>query len=192
MDIAESVGLESILPLVSIVIAAVAAITTAGMAVETRRLGNAATKTLALQIAPMLGVRDVRVEFGVSSPTTVVLRENNSSSQLSSSSVRRQMAFTLVGSMSMRLEVTRIGAPSDRMKQRQMMQEGVMSPQAATAKQDVGRLLEHLPDDSTLEDIQYHLYVLEKIRRGQADVAAGRQYSGEQARQRLQQWLLQD
>jgi len=62
-----------------------------------------------------------------------------------------------------------------------------MSP--ATAKQEVAELLAHLPDDSTLEDIQYHLYVLEKIRRGQADIAAGRRYTQEEARQRLSRWL---
>jgi hypothetical protein len=31
-------------------------------------------------------------------------------------------------------------------------------PTAATAKQEVEQLLEKLPDTSTLEDIQYHLY----------------------------------
>lgn len=62
-----------------------------------------------------------------------------------------------------------------------------MSP--ATAKQDVEQMLNCLPDDSTLEDIQYHLYVLEKIRRGQADVAAGRRYTSEEARERLGRWL---
>ncbi|MBS7458583.1 hypothetical protein [Coralloluteibacterium stylophorae] len=60
---------------------------------------------------------------------------------------------------------------------------------AATAKQDVEQLLGHLPDDSTLEDIQYHLYVLEKVRRGQADVAAGRTYTDEDVRARMQRWL---
>lgn len=35
-----------------------------------------------------------------------------------------------------------------------------------TAKNDVQSLLEKLPDDCTLEDIQYHLFVVEKIRRG--------------------------
>jgi hypothetical protein len=33
-----------------------------------------------------------------------------------------------------------------------------------TAKQRAETMLRHLPDDCTLEDIQYHLYVLEKIR----------------------------
>ena len=58
-----------------------------------------------------------------------------------------------------------------------------------SAKQEVEQLLAQLPDDATLEDIQYHLYVLEKIRRGRADVAAGRSNTREQARERLSRWL---
>jgi hypothetical protein len=34
------------------------------------------------------------------------------------------------------------------------------------SKEDVKALLDKLPDDCTLEDIQYHLYVVEKIQRG--------------------------
>lgn len=33
------------------------------------------------------------------------------------------------------------------------------------AKDDVRRILDDLPDDVTLEDIQYHLYVRQKIER---------------------------
>lgn len=36
----------------------------------------------------------------------------------------------------------------------------------ATAKDEVKSLLDKLPDDCTLEDVQYHLYVAEKIQRG--------------------------
>ena len=36
----------------------------------------------------------------------------------------------------------------------------------STAKDDVKALLDKLPDDCSLEDVQYHLYVVEKIRRG--------------------------
>lgn len=36
----------------------------------------------------------------------------------------------------------------------------------STAKDEVKTLLDKLPDDCSLEDIQYHLYVVEKIRRG--------------------------
>ena len=35
-----------------------------------------------------------------------------------------------------------------------------------TAKEEVRALLDKLPDDCSLEDVQYHLYVAEKIRRG--------------------------
>jgi hypothetical protein len=36
----------------------------------------------------------------------------------------------------------------------------------STAKDDGKALLDKLPDDCSLEDVQYHLYVVEKIRRG--------------------------
>lgn len=58
-----------------------------------------------------------------------------------------------------------------------------------SAKQEVEQLLAQLPDDATLEDIQYHLHVLEKIQRGRADVTAGRSHTREQARERLSRWL---
>ena len=35
----------------------------------------------------------------------------------------------------------------------------------STAKEDVEALLNKLPDDCSLEDIQYHLYVIDKVRR---------------------------
>ena len=35
-----------------------------------------------------------------------------------------------------------------------------------TAKEEVRALLDKLPDDCSLEDVQYHLYVAEKIQRG--------------------------
>ncbi len=58
-----------------------------------------------------------------------------------------------------------------------------------SAKQDVETMLQHLPEESTYEDIQYHLYVLEKIKRGQNDIADGRSCSHEQAKERLGRWL---
>jgi predicted transcriptional regulator len=64
-----------------------------------------------------------------------------------------------------------------------------MSAVRMTAKQEVEALLEKLPDDSSLEDIQYHVYVLEKIQRGRDDLAAGRTYTHEEVRARMQRWL---
>ena len=36
----------------------------------------------------------------------------------------------------------------------------------STIKSEVQSLLDKLPDDCSLEDIQYHLYVVEKVHRG--------------------------
>jgi len=58
-----------------------------------------------------------------------------------------------------------------------------------SAKQEVEELLHHLPEDSSLEDIQYHLYVLEKIKRGRDDIANGRMVGHEEAKERLNRWL---
>jgi hypothetical protein len=58
-----------------------------------------------------------------------------------------------------------------------------------TAKQDTQLLLEELPDDCSLEDIQYHLYVLEKIRRGEERAEAEGTIPHEEMKQRLAKWL---
>ena len=42
------------------------------------------------------------------------------------------------------------------------------------AKQAVRALLDRLPDDCSVEDVLYHLYVLQAVERGQANVAAAR------------------
>jgi hypothetical protein len=36
----------------------------------------------------------------------------------------------------------------------------------STTKDKIQSLLQQLPDDYSIEDIQYHLYVIEKVRRG--------------------------
>lgn len=59
-----------------------------------------------------------------------------------------------------------------------------------TAKQEVEKMLQHLPDNSSLEDIQYHLYVLEKVRRGMERIEAEGGVSQEEAEQRLSKWII--
>jgi len=54
-----------------------------------------------------------------------------------------------------------------------------------SAKQEVQSLLETLPDNCSIEDIQYHLYVLEKVRRGLEDAKEGRVMSQEEVESRL-------
>ena len=58
-----------------------------------------------------------------------------------------------------------------------------------TAKQQVMELLKDLPDSSTLEEIQYCLYVQQKIQRGMADIEAGRSSNQEEVEKRMEKWL---
>jgi len=58
-----------------------------------------------------------------------------------------------------------------------------------TTKQEVNDLLNRLPDDCTLEDVQYHLYVLQKIERGLKDVEEGRVYTQEEVEKKMSKWL---
>lgn len=57
------------------------------------------------------------------------------------------------------------------------------------AKEEVRRLLERLPDDASLEDIQYHIYIRQKILRGLEDIEAGRTLSEEEFEARISKWL---
>jgi hypothetical protein len=59
----------------------------------------------------------------------------------------------------------------------------------ATAKQEVEALLDKLPHDCTLEDIQYHLYVIEKVRAGLEAAEAEGTISQDEAESRLSRWL---
>ncbi len=58
-----------------------------------------------------------------------------------------------------------------------------------SAKQEINNLLNRLPDDCSFEDIQYHLYVLQKIERGLKDASEGRIYSQEEVERMMSKWL---
>lgn len=57
------------------------------------------------------------------------------------------------------------------------------------AKAEILEILESLPEDASLEDIQYHIYVRQKIDHGLDDVEAGRTLSEEDFEQRMRKWL---
>lgn len=59
-----------------------------------------------------------------------------------------------------------------------------------TTKQEVASLLERLPESSSLEDVQYHLYVIEKIRQGLERAETEGTLSQGQAEERLGKWLI--
>ena len=59
-----------------------------------------------------------------------------------------------------------------------------------TIKDEVQSLLNKLPDDCTLEDVQYHLYVLEKIHRGIERAKNEGTTSQEEIEKRFSKWTL--
>jgi hypothetical protein len=58
-----------------------------------------------------------------------------------------------------------------------------------SAKDEVSSMLNKLPDDASYEDIQYHLYVLEKVKRGLERAETEGAISHEDAKARLGKWL---
>lgn len=58
-----------------------------------------------------------------------------------------------------------------------------------SAKTAVKEILDQLPKNSTFEDIQYHIYVREKIERGLKDVKAGRVVNQKDVERRMAKWL---
>ncbi|MEQ1947095.1 MAG: hypothetical protein ABL995_07890 [Bryobacteraceae bacterium] len=59
----------------------------------------------------------------------------------------------------------------------------------ATAKEEIRRLLDTLPEDATWEDVQYSIYVRERIERGRRENAEGSVLVEDEAERRIRQWL---
>ncbi|MBA3924570.1 MAG: hypothetical protein H0X31_23870 [Nostocaceae cyanobacterium] len=60
-----------------------------------------------------------------------------------------------------------------------------------TTKEKIKSLLKQLPDDCSIEDIQYHLYVIEKVRHGVAVADTDGTITKEEAEERLSKWLIE-
>ena len=56
-------------------------------------------------------------------------------------------------------------------------------------KQEVQEMIRNLPDNCTYEDIQYHLYVVEKVKNGLSRAENGEISSHKDAKQRMDKWL---
>lgn len=57
------------------------------------------------------------------------------------------------------------------------------------AKEEVQRLLETLPDEASFEDIHYHIYVQQAIRRGREAAQRGELLDEEDVEKRMSKWL---
>lgn len=56
-------------------------------------------------------------------------------------------------------------------------------------KQEAHDMIRNLPDNCTYEDIQYHLYVIEKIKNGISRAEKGEVSSHKDAKERMAKWL---
>ncbi|MBN2466373.1 hypothetical protein JXD38_12205 [candidate division WOR-3 bacterium] len=59
----------------------------------------------------------------------------------------------------------------------------------SSVKDEVRRILEKLPEDASLEDVQYHIYVRQKVERGLRDIAEGRVLTQDEVEKRMARWL---
>lgn len=58
----------------------------------------------------------------------------------------------------------------------------------SSVKDDAISLIHSLPEDCTIEDIQYHLYVRQKVQRGLEAITDGQTVSQEDAEKRVAEW----
>ena len=58
-----------------------------------------------------------------------------------------------------------------------------------TPVEEVRRLLENLPPEASFEDIQYHIYVQQAIRRGLEAAERGELVEQEEVERRMSKWL---
>ena len=59
----------------------------------------------------------------------------------------------------------------------------------STVKKEVIKIVESLPEDCTLEEIHYHLYVREKVERGIKAIDEGQVVSQAEAEDEVKGWL---
>ena len=58
-----------------------------------------------------------------------------------------------------------------------------------TAKEEVREILDQVPDDASLEEIQYRIYVRQAVDRGLEDVKNGKTISQKEMESRMARWL---
>ena len=59
----------------------------------------------------------------------------------------------------------------------------------ATVKDEIRRMIESLPDDATWEDVQYSIYVRERIERGRGEAVEGKILEEDEVERRMKPWL---
>ena len=60
----------------------------------------------------------------------------------------------------------------------------------ATAKVEAENIIRSLPDDISFEDIQYHLFVAEKLRKSREQIKDGKVLTQKDVEKRLKRWII--
>ena len=58
-----------------------------------------------------------------------------------------------------------------------------------TVKEEIRRMIDRLPDDATWKDVQYAIYVLQRIERGRHDAADGKILTEDEMERWMEPWL---
>jgi len=57
-----------------------------------------------------------------------------------------------------------------------------------TVKEQVQKIIDQMPDECTVEDVQHQLYVIEKIRKGIKSIDEGRGIPHDEVRRKFAPW----
>ena len=57
-----------------------------------------------------------------------------------------------------------------------------------TPKEEIRNLLDTLPENASLEDIQYHIYLRQKVQKGLEAAERGKVFSQEEAERQMDKW----
>lgn len=60
----------------------------------------------------------------------------------------------------------------------------------ATVKLEAENIIRNLPDDISFEDIQYHLFVADKLRKSREQIQEGKVITQDEVEKRLDKWLI--
>jgi hypothetical protein len=65
-----------------------------------------------------------------------------------------------------------------------------MESKMSAIRDEIPSLLDRLPSYASIEDVQYHLYVIDKVRKGLESVERDGGLTQEQVKARLSKWLV--
>ena len=61
----------------------------------------------------------------------------------------------------------------------------------ASVKLEAENIIRNLPDDISFEDIQYHLFVADKLRKSREQILEGKILTQDKVEKRLEKWIIE-